>query len=166
MSIDILRKLGAFVLIVLIQATVLDHIRLFGCATPLLYVYFALLFPLSYPRWAVVVWCFAIGLSVDIFANTPGLAASSMTLMGFLQPYLFGMFIPRDADEEFKPSLHSLGFSKFFYYTTMMVLLHNLVFFSLEWFSFFDVLSWALDVLGSTVITIALILIIEHYRKR
>ena len=88
MTIDSLRRLLAFVLFFLAQALVLNRIQLFHCATPLLYVYFVVMFPRAYPRWAALLWSFALGLTVDMFSNTPGVAAASMTLIGFLQPYL------------------------------------------------------------------------------
>lgn len=166
MSVDVIRKTVAFVLIVLVQALLLNHIRLFGCATPFLLVYFAIAFPLSFPHWTVVTWCFAIGLANDIFANTPGLTACSMTLIGFLQPFALKLFRTRDADEEMKPSLKTLGLAKFTYYTTAMALVYNMVFFSLEWLRFFDILAWTLSIVGSTILTLALILFVEHLSKR
>ena len=36
----------------LVQALFLNHIHIFGVATPLLYVYLPLLFQRGYPRWA------------------------------------------------------------------------------------------------------------------
>ena len=41
MSIDILRRLGIFVVLVLVQGLVFNHIHLFNCATPLLYIIMA-----------------------------------------------------------------------------------------------------------------------------
>ena len=83
---------------------------------PLLYVYFALLFPYNYPRWAVLVWCFLMGLVMDVFSNTPGVAAASMTLIGLLQPIFFGAFVQHDNQEEVKPHLRSMGFTAYFSY--------------------------------------------------
>ena len=44
MNIGVLKGIGAFVLLLLAQSLVLNHIHLFGCATPLLYVYMVTLF--------------------------------------------------------------------------------------------------------------------------
>ena len=52
MNTDILRRIGIIIVFALAQGLVLGNIHLFNCATPLLYVYFALLFPRNYPRWA------------------------------------------------------------------------------------------------------------------
>ena len=38
MSIDLIKRLGIFVVLVLVQGLVFNHIHLFNCATPLLYI--------------------------------------------------------------------------------------------------------------------------------
>ena len=45
MNIEIIKQFLTFIILCLAQALVLNHINLFGCATPLLYVYFI---PVSY----------------------------------------------------------------------------------------------------------------------
>ena len=96
MALDLFKRLLFFAVLLVVQALVLNHIHLFNCATPLLYVYLVLLFPRNFPKWAILLWSFALGLCVDTFTNTPGVAAGAMTLIGVLQPYIFEPFIPRD----------------------------------------------------------------------
>ncbi len=38
MSIDLIKRLGIFVVLVLVQGLVFNHIHLFNCATPLRYI--------------------------------------------------------------------------------------------------------------------------------
>lgn len=150
----------------LVQALVLNQIHLFNCATPLLYVYMVLLFPLGYPKWAIMLWSFALGLAVDTFSNTQGVAAAAMTLLGAVQPYFFPLFVQRDAPENLRPSKHAIGLLKFSFYVSALVLLYCAVFFALEMFSFFHWLRWLECVGGSTLLTVMLILILESVRKR
>ena len=84
MLLDTLQRLLIFFLLVLVQGLVLNRIQLFHCATPLLYVYFIIIFPLNYPKWAMLVWGFLLGLCIDMFSNTPGLAAASTTFIAAL----------------------------------------------------------------------------------
>ena len=146
---------------VLAQAIVLGRIHLFNCATPLLYVYFVTQFPRNYPKWAILLWAFMLGLLVDTFSNTPGLAAASLTLIAAIQPYLFELLVPRDSAENLKPSLSKLGTMKYTYYIIILVLLYCVVFYSLELFSFFNLMQWALCIGGSTAITLLLIFTFE-----
>jgi rod shape-determining protein MreD len=166
MAIDILRRLLTLVVFCLIQALVLNQIHLFDCATPLLYVYFVIMFPRNYPKWGVLLWSFAMGLCIDMFSNTPGMASASLTLIGALQPYLLELFLPRDAEENIKSSAATLGWSNFLTQAFLLTLIYCLVFFTLETFSFFNVLYWLKCVVGSLLFTFVLIMILERLRKK
>lgn len=164
MSIDLLKRIVTFLILVLVQGLVFNHIHLFNCATPLLYIIMALHFPRNYPRWAVLVWCFVMGLCVDAFANTPGVATLSMTLLGMLQPYLLEVFVPRDSAEDLKPSMRTLGVMSYSWYALLLTFCYALVFFALESFNFFNWLHWLECVGASTLLTFILVLAIENFR--
>lgn len=166
MKADILKRLGVFVIFVLAQAIVLGRIHLFHYATPLLYIYFVLSFERNHPKWAILLWSFFMGLFVDIFANTPGLAAASMTLIGALQPYYLELFVPRDSAENMKPSIQTLGPSKYSTYIVPLTLLYCIVFYSLEFFNFFNRLQWLFCVVGSAALTLGLIYTFEIFKSR
>jgi rod shape-determining protein MreD len=157
MSIDLLKRAGLFIVFALAQTIVLGRIHLFGYATPLLYVYFVLLFPRNYPKWAILLWSFFLGLTVDVFFNTPGVAAASMTLVGAIQPYFFELFVPRDSSENLQPSVKTLGTLKYLNYSVVLVVLYCLVFFSLEVFNYYNWVEWLKCVVGSAVFTLVLI---------
>ena len=166
MNLNIIRNFVFFIILLLVQTLVCNHIHLFGCATPLLYVYFVLPMRRDEPRWAKLLWCFALGLAVDMFSNTPGVGAASMTLLALIQPYLLELFAPRDSADDLRPSFFTLGVSKYVNYTVILVLVYCLVFFSLEAFNFYNWLQWLSCIGGCAVITIVLILVIENVRRR
>lgn len=166
MNLNIIRNVVFFIILLLLQALVLNHIHLFGCATPLLYVYFVLTTRRNQPRWATLVWCFALGLAVDTFSNTPGVGAASMTLAALIQPYLLELFVPRDSADDLRPSPLTLGVSKYVSYTIIMVLTYSLMFFTLEAFNFYNWLQWLCCVAGCSALTVILILAIENLRRR
>nr|WP_308570612.1 rod shape-determining protein MreD [uncultured Prevotella sp.] len=166
MNMDNLHRLLVFLLLLLAQVLVLNHIQLFHCATPLLYVYLVLHFRSNYPQYAVLLWSFFLGLAVDIFANTPGVAAGSMTFIALIQPYVLQLFIPRDAADDFSPSIHTMGFQVFFNYSMVIVFIYCLLFFTLEIFSFFNWLQWLACVIGSFIITMVFLVVIENLGRR
>lgn len=166
MKIEVIRHFFTFIILCIVQVLVLNHIELFGCATPFLYVYFIMLFRRGFPKWAVLLWSFFLGIFIDMFSNTPGVAASSATFIGLLQPYLLNLFAPRDSSDDMMPTMKSLGVARYVYYTIICVFIFNLLFFTVEMFSFFNWLQWALNICGSTVLTVVLILVIENVRKR
>ena len=166
MNIGVLKGIGAFVLLLLAQSLVLNHIHLFGCATPLLYVYMVTLFRRDFPHWTILVASFTMGLCVDIFSNTPGLAAASMTLVGLLQPYLLTLFLPRESPDNLAPSMRSLGIGKFILYAIILTLIYCTAFFALEAFEFSNWLHWLECVGGSFAITSLLLITVEYFRHR
>lgn len=165
MAIDTLKRLAVFVAMILAQALVFNHIRLFGYAMPVPYVYFVIIIPRGYPRWATLLWSFAMGLVIDLFANTPGVAAASLTLIGLLQPYVMELFIPREAPANLRASAADMGRTKFYVMTAMLTLLFCMVFYSLEMFTFANWLSWAFSVVGSWLLTLVLMTALESVRK-
>ena len=166
MNVELMKGIVAFAILVLAQALVLNHIHFLGFATPMLYVYLVLLFRRGYPRWAVIALSFIMGLCVDIFSNTPGVAAGAMTFVGLLQPYLLEVFVPRDCVEDLWPSMRTLGFGKFLAYSSICVFIFILLFYTLETFNFFNWLQWLESIGGSFAITMVLLLVIENFRSK
>lgn len=165
MNIDTLKMLGWAALLVVVQALVLNHIHLFNVATPLLYVYFVMMFRRNYPKSGILVWCFTMGLMIDVFANTPGVAAGSLTLLGLVQPYLLELFVPRDSADDLMPGFRTLTVGKYILYALLLSLLYCLSFFTLEHFNFFNWLQWAECVGGSMLLTLLLVLVLENFRS-
>lgn len=166
MTTDSLKRIALFLVFVLAQALVLGGIHLFNCATPLLYVYFVMMFPRNYPKWALLLWSFSMGLLIDVLFNTPGLAAASLTLIAAIQPYLLEAFTTQDSAENLEPTLKTLGWEKYTVYAVMTVLIFCIVIYSLEMFSFFNLLHWAMCVIGSTLITLVFIFTFEIARSK
>lgn len=166
MKIELIKQTIWFVAFALLQAMVLGRIHLFGVATPLLYVYFVLQFPRNYPKWASLLWSFSLGLLVDVFMNTPGLAATSLTLVAAIQPYYFELFVPRDSVENLQPSMAALGMMRFSYYVIPLVLFFCLVFYLLELFTFFNIVFWLICSLSSAALTLMIIYALEIAKNR
>jgi len=162
----LVNRLVMFVVLLVVQVLVLNHVWLLNLATPLLYVYFAITFPRNTEKGEVLAWCFLLGLFIDIFSNTPGLAAGSLTLIGMIQTYLVELFIPRDSPENLEVSANTLGWGKFSVLSSMLVLLYCVIFFILEAFNFFDWQLWILRSICSSALTLLLILAIESVRSK
>ena len=162
----LLNRLVMFVALLLAQVLVLNHVWLMNVATPLLYVYFVITFPRNTEKGEVLVWCFILGLLVDIFSNTPGLAAGSLTLIGMIQTYLVELFVPRDSAENLDVSAATLGWGKFSMLSSILILIYCLLFFILEAFNFFDWQLWLLRAVCSAALTLGLMLAIESLRSK
>ena len=155
-----------FVVLLAVRVLVLNHVWLLNVATPLLYVYFAITFPRNTEKGEVLVWCFFLGLLIDILSKTPGLAACTLQLIAMTQSTLVEISAPRDSVENLEVSAATLGWGKFSMLSGILTLIYCLLFFILEAFNFFDWQLWILRAVCSAVLTLLLMLAIESVRSR
>lgn len=142
----------------------LNRISLFDVATPMLFVDFIITFRRGYPRWAILLWAFAMGTVLDIFSNTPGVTAAALTLTALLQPYLVELFLPREAEPDIKVSAKALGAAHFVSLAIILTLVFCITFFALETFVL-DGWAYSMKCAGaSTLLTVALVMAIEMLR--
>ena len=165
MNIDFIHRIGLMVFFILVQVLILNHIHLFNVATPLVYVYFILLFPRNQQRWVSVLLAFFLGLILDSFSNTPGETAFALTLTAFLQPYFLGLYLERDNSDNFTPSMAKMGFMRYATYVLLLTFIFCFTLFTLEAFSFFNWAQWLLCILGSWGVTSLIIIAIDSVRK-
>lgn len=166
MSFDVIKRIALFFVLCVVQILFLNHIRLFNIATPMLYIFFIITFHRNTPKWALLLWSFALGLAIDVFSNTPGLASGSMTLIGIIQPYLLELFVPRDSIDDLEISTTTLGFGKYLTFSSILTIIYCLVFFALEAFSFYNWMHWLSCAGSSALLTLVLILSLEAVRKK
>ena len=88
MIITYIHRIGWFIGLVLLQVLILNNVHIAGYATPFLYIYFILKFASGTSRNELMLWAFFFGLTIDIFADTPGMNAAATVLLAFLRPSL------------------------------------------------------------------------------
>lgn len=164
MTIDIIRRFILMAILVLIQALVLNRIHLFGYATPLLYLYFVISYRRNLPYWAGLTLAFVLGILMDSFTNTPGVASFSLTLVAFLQPKVLSLYLDEETEEDFKPSISTMGWTKYVTFAILLSLIFCICYFSLEAFSFYHLEQWGFTLAGSWVFTLIFILVIDFVR--
>ena len=155
-----------FVVLVLLQVLVINHIRLGGYVHPYIYLVFVMLLPFSTPKWQLLVLGFAIGLTVDLFTGTPGLHAGATTLMAFCRPSIIKLVSGNQKFENItEPNIGQLGGVWFFRYALFMVLIHHFALFFLESFSFRLIGQVLLRILLSVPVSVFLIMMIMFIFK-
>lgn len=152
-----------FILLVLAQVLVINHIRLGGFVHPYIYLIFVMLLPFNTPGWLLLLLGFGTGLTIDLFMGTLGMHAGATTLMAFCRPSIIRLVSGNQKFENIKePNIDQLGFPWFLRYTLCMVFVHNLMLFLLEGFSFQLVGQTLLRLLPSVPVSMFLILLIVY----
>ena len=152
--------------LVLLQVFFFNHIHLFGYATPFIYLYIEVKLSSDISRHALMLWAFLLGLLIDVFSDTPGMNAAAAVFLAFLRPTLLRLFVPRDTNETFTPSIHTMGLSSFVKYLSMCVLFHHLLLFTIVFFSLSSPLELLLRILSSAMLTVCCLLAVEGLQQQ
>lgn len=153
---DQAKRTLALLLLMAVQVMVVNHIHLMGCVTPLIIGYLLICFHAGTSRTELLCWGFAEGLIYDIFSDTMGIGAASCTLLALLQPMLLKLFKPREAQDDFEPSINSMGASGFLTYAAACLLVLHTAFYLLDSFSFAHILTTLIAITGSTALATVL----------
>jgi len=161
------RNIFRMFILILFQVLVLNNIQVSGFINPYMYVLFILLLPFETPRWLLLISGFAIGISIDLFANTPGMHTSATVFMAFLRPYVLKFIMPHDEYEPGTyPRLYYFGFTWFFKYSLVLVFLHHTFLFYVEAFRITFFFHTMLRVLLSTLFSVFLIILSQFFLFR
>lgn len=162
-----LQKIEWFIGLVLLQVLVLNHMHINGYATPFFFIYFILKYNSGVSRNVLMVWAFLLGLSVDIFGNTPGMNAAVTTMLAFMRGSILRLVTPlRDSTEDFEPGVKAIGVSPFFRYILLCTFLFCAILLVIDTFSFFNLPVLLLKILTDASITIVCILCVEAIRRK
>ncbi|MBP5572544.1 MAG: rod shape-determining protein MreD [Bacteroidales bacterium] len=150
-----------FVLLVVAQVLLVNHIRLGGYVHPYIYLIFVMLLSLNMPGWQQLLLGFGTGLVIDLFMGTLGMHAGATTMMAFCRPGIIRLVSgSQKFDNIREPNMVQLDFPWFLRYTLCMVFVHNFTYFMLEGFSFHLIGQALLRILISVPVSTFLILMI------
>ena len=156
-----------FILLVIAQILLVNHIRLGGYVHPYIYLIFVMLLPINMPGWQQLLLGFAIGLVIDFFMGTLGMHAGATTLMAFCRPAIIRIVSgSQKLEMNREPNINQVGFPWFLRYTFVMVLVHNFTYFMLEGFSFHLVGQALLRILISVPVSVFLIIVVMYLFSR
>lgn len=122
-----------FILVVLIQGLVVNNIQLNEYFNPMVYPIMILMLPFELNALVTMTVALLLGISVDAFSNTFGLHASSALFIGYLRPTVMKYIRPKEGyNNVLIPSIQDMGAVWFLAYSSVMLFLHHLWFFSFE----------------------------------
>ncbi|MDE7119444.1 MAG: rod shape-determining protein MreD [Muribaculaceae bacterium] len=162
MAKEFIRYALMFIILVVAQAVVFNHLCLFNVAVPLVFVYFIIKLPTTLNVGWVITLSFLIGFTVDIFSNSPGMNALACTICGALRLPVLRLYYPREEDmSDPEPSARTLGAGTFMKYAGTATAIYCLLFFFIEAFAFHDWLLMLVRAAASAMLTFVIILAID-----
>jgi len=165
MIVSTLKRLFWALILLAVQVLILDQVHPWGYGAPLLCPLIIITLPMGTSRSAALLWGFGVGFVADIFAGTSGISSAALTFIAFIQPPLLELMAPRDSEEELHPSFSTMGRWNYLQFIALLLLLHHLVYFALEGFSYFHIVDIAISMGVSYAASLLLIILIEHVRN-
>ncbi len=127
-----------FFILIFLQIFIFNNVNVSSFEViPFVYIIVIILLPFETPNWLLITTAFFLGLFVDIFSNTMGQNASATVLIAFFRPWILNYLSPRGGYEVSSiPSIYYQGMGWFLKYASILIVLHQLVFYFLEVFGF------------------------------
>lgn len=148
-----------FVVLVIIQALILNQVQFSGYVNPYIYILFVMLLPLNSPRYVQLLVAFLIGFFVDVFSNTLGIHSFATVLIAFIRPSIIRAISIGDERKSEYPGMKQNSFLWFLYYSLITVFIHHFILFYLEIFSFTHFFGTLLRIIASTIFSVFIIVL-------
>lgn len=163
MIVTVLANFLRFLVLMLLQVLVLDHLDVAnGLMVPYLYVLFLLMLPIELPAWAQLTTGAATGLVMDLFSSTPGMHMSACVVMMYARTNLLRLLAPREGYEfGMRPTVPRMGIAWYLTYAGLLILVHHLWLFFVEVHRFDSFFNTFFRAVLSAVFTFALCLLAQ-----
>ncbi len=147
-----------FILLVLVQVLVFNKLNFFGFINPMVYILFLYWYPIKQNRATFIGLSFLLGLSIDFFSDTMAINAASTITIAYLRPtimrFIFGV------NYEFQSfKLGNATRVQQITFLALLIIVHHMVFFTLEIFSFANFLLILKKILSIGLATLVLCLL-------
>lgn len=147
-----------FVVLVLIQVLLLNNINFLGFINPYLYILFLIIYPFNTPQSLFMFVAFLLGLSIDAFEDSGGIHAAASVFIAYCRPMILRFSFGISYDYQ-TVKFSNTPYGARFTYILLVVLIHNLLLFILEMFSFSHIFLILKKTLFTSIFTILLVFI-------
>lgn len=148
------RIIGRFILLILIQLLVLNHVYLGSYVIPMLYLLAILMLPTDMKRIPMLLTAFSTGLLIDIMNNMLGFHALACTVMVMMRILFADRILTRGEPTTVStPSIYTVSPQYFISYLLILLTIFYLVFYTVELFGFRSFGDLLFATVASTVAT-------------
>ncbi len=160
-----IRQIVRLVVVVLLQVLLFDHLQIAGWGLPMVYVLFLMNLPVQVPRWAEMLIGAIVGVVFDVWHSSLGVNMAACVAFCYLRPILLGNLI-QDL-ERVKGEVCSASIGSIEYVKSLVILtvVHHLLVFSLESWSWHNWWIVLLQTLLSSVLTILIIMGYDIFKR-
>lgn len=137
-----------FVVVIFLQILLFSRINISWGSFAYIHFYITpiiiLLFPFKAPKPLTIVLAFGVGMIMDIYHNTPGVHSGASVFVAYLREWIMRYTEPFEGyNVDSSPTISQMGLQWFLIYSSILLFVYMIVYFSLEYFShifIFDIL--------------------------
>ena len=138
-----------FIGLLFLQVLILNYVNIFGHINPMVYIVWVFLYPVRKARSLFLILSFLLGISIDFFSDSGGVNAFAITFIAYFRlPILMAVLKKSDLDYG-QFNLKTLSANKIILFISILTIIHHFIVFSLEYFSFIELLN----IISRTVLT-------------
>ncbi len=165
--IEIFKNIIRIIVLVLLQVLVFNRIEISEFLSPMLIVFFIIALPFNTPKWLLLFSSFVLGLSVDMFMNTPGILSFTAVLVAYLRPIFLQLIQPRDGYSVGDlPRVTDLGWSWYIQYSMVLTIIFHLSYFVILGFTQDNLLIMLWKTIISSAFTLFFILVFQIFSAK
>ena len=158
MNRDNIISIFQFLLLLLLQAFLLNNINFFGFINPNLYLLFILVYRLDGNPTLLIILGFVMGLFLDLLTQGSGGHTIATLTIAFIRPFIIRFSFGVNYDVPMGMIKGSL-LNQRLLYLSLMVVIHHLVLYSVVYFSFENIITILKNTLFTSFFTFILVYI-------
>lgn len=154
--------------VLFVQIFVLNNLSISPLVAPMVYIVLILMMPIESSQWKMLGVGVLLGMLMDLTMGTAGLnTLVTLPIAVFRRPLLYALSgLASMSKEEGIPSVKRLGV-RFHRYIIVVITLHSVLFYLMEWLSFDNLATLILRIVCSTLCSLLLdYIIIILFTKR
>ena len=154
--------------VLFVQIFVLNNLSISPLVAPMVYIVLILMMPIESSQWKMLGVGVLLGMLMDLTMGTAGLnTLVTLPIAVFRRPLLYALSgLAAISKEEGIPSVKRLGV-RFHRYIIVVITLHSVLFYLMEWLSFDNLATLILRIVCSTLCSLLLdYIIIILFTKR
>ena len=160
-----IRQIVRLVVVVLLQVLLFDHLQIAGWGLPMVYVLFLMNLPVQVPRWAEMLIGAMVGLVFDVWHSSLGVNMAACVAFCYLRPILQGNLIQDLERVKGEVCSATIGRMEYVRCLAILTVVHHLLVFSLESWSWHNWWIVLLQTLLSSVLTILIIMGYDIFKQ-
>ncbi len=149
-------------LLIFCQVMIFNQIHFSNVISTYPYILFLLLLPSNTNNALALVLAFSLGIILDFFSDSGGMHAAACVPIAYIRPFILRTVGTESKKDSYTPTIKDLGFNRYLTYAAIIVLIHHTILFYMEAFEFSLFFTTLLKTIGSSVLTLIFIVIIQY----